>query len=194
MAKSNPAATAINSRLKIEYNDKLRTELKQQLKLENVNEVPKLQKVIVSIGLGRSKDDKRIMEAAATTLAKITGQKPVATISKKSIASFKLRDGQIIGMKVTLRRNKMYEFTDKLINVVLPRLRDFHGVNHKSFDGRGNYTIGFEDQTIWPELSFEDTSTPHGLEVTFVTSTESDEHAKSLLESFGMPFVKEGSK
>jgi large subunit ribosomal protein L5 len=194
MAKSNSASPTITARLKVQYNDKLRAELKERLKLDNLNEVPKLQKVIVSVGLGRAKDDKRAMEAAATTLAKITGQKPVATISKKSIASFKLRDGQVIGMKVTLRRDKMYEFADKLINVVLPRLRDFHGVNHKSFDGRGNYTIGFEDQTIWPELSFEDTSTPHGLEVTFVTSTESDGHAKSLLESFGMPFVKEGSK
>lgn len=194
MAKSIKSTKLSTNRLKIEYDQKLRTDLLGSLKLENVNEVPRLMKVVVSIGLGRSKDDKRTMETAVNTLAKITGQQPSATVSRKSIASFKLRDGQIIGQKVTLRRDKMYEFVDKLINVVLPRLRDFHGVSHKSFDGHGNYSIGFVDQSIWPELSFDDTATPHGIEVTMVTSTDSDEAAKALLESFGMPFTKKEAK
>src|SRR5690606_34287504 len=128
------------------------------------------------------------------TLMKITGQKPVSTLSRKSIASFKLRDGQVIGLKVTLRRERMYEFVDKLINVVLPRLRDFHGVSRKSFDGQGNYSLGFEDQSVWPELSFDDTATPHGIEITLVTTARSDEQAMALLAALGMPFVKEEEK
>lgn len=187
MAKPTPTT----SRLKAKYHDSLQTELKTSLKLDNINQVPRLIKVIVSTSFGRAKEDKRLMEAAANTLRKITGQHPVTTIARKSIASFKLREGQAIGLKVTLRGERMYEFVDKLINVVLPRLRDFHGVSRKSFDGQGNYSLGFQDQSVWPELSFEDTSTPHGIEVTLVIDGQSDEQSRALLESLGLPFAKE---
>lgn len=193
MAKTKTVTTAA-SRLRTSYDRELKPRLMQELSLDNPHQVPQLQKVVVSIGLGRAKEDKRIMEAAANTLMKITGQKPVSTLSRKSIASFKLRDGQVIGLKVTLRRERMYEFVDKLINVVLPRLRDFHGVSRKSFDGQGNYSLGFEDQSVWPELSFDDTATPHGIEITLVTTARSDEQAMALLAALGMPFVKEEEK
>ena len=190
MAKTTP----ITNRLRLKYRDEVRPQLMKSLKLDNINQVPRLEKIVVSIGLGRSKDDKRTMEAAANTLAKITGQQPVQVMAKKSIASFKLRQGQVIGLKATLRGDRMYEFLDKLINVVLPRLRDFHGVNGRSFDDQGNYSLGFEDQSVWPELSFEDTATPHGVEVTIVTTTESKASAKQLLSAFGVPFTKEEAK
>lgn len=173
------------------YSQDLRGRLKDELKLPNVNQVPRLVKVVVSVGLGRAKEDKKMFEAAASTLGKITGQRPVTQNARKSIASFKLREGQPIGLKVTLRGQHMYEFTERLINVVLPRVRDFHGVPSGSFDKQGNYSLGFVDQSIWPELSFEDTATPHGVEVTFVITAESVEHAKTLLSSFGLPFSKE---
>lgn len=193
MAKTKTDAT-MTSRLKTSYDGELKPRLIKELSLDNPHQVPKLQKIVVSIGLGRAKEDKRTMEAAANTLTKITGQKPVSALSRKSIASFKLRDGQVIGLKVTLRRDRMYEFVDKLINVVLPRLRDFHGVSRKSFDGQGNYSLGFEDQSVWPELSFDDTATPHGIEITLVTTARSDEQAMALLAGLGMPFVKEEKK
>ena len=132
------------------------------------------------------------MEIANNTIAKITGQKPVERISRMSIATFKLREGNKIGTMVTLRDDRMYEFMDRVINIVLPRLRDFHGVSNKSFDGQGNYSLGFTDQSVFPELSFEETSTPHGLQVNFVIESKDKEHAKALLEKFGMPFMKEG--
>lgn len=173
------------------YGEDLRGQLRNELKLTNVNQVPRLTKVVVSVGLGRAKEDKKMFDAAASTLAKITGQRAVTQNARKSIASFKLREGQPIGLKVTLRGQRMYEFTERLIHVVLPRVRDFHGVPSKSFDKQGNYSLGFVDQSIWPELSFEDTATPHGIEVTFVIAAESTEHAKTLLSSFGLPFSKE---
>jgi len=129
--------------------------------------------------------------AATTTLAKITGQRPIELKAKKSIASFKLREGQPIGLKVTLRGQRMYEFTERLIHVVLPRVRDFHGVPTDSFDAHGNYNLGFVDQSVWPELSFEDTATPHGIQVTFVVAAGDNHHAQALLSSFGLPFRKQ---
>jgi large subunit ribosomal protein L5 len=178
-------------RLKQLYNDKLVTELKEELKLANVHEVPKLEKIVLNIGLGRGKDDKKLFEVASNTLAKISGQIPVQTYAKKSIASFKLREGNAIGLKVTLRDERMYEFADRLINLVLPRLRDFHGVSVKAFDKSGNYNIGLPDQSVFPELSFEETTTAHGIQVVFVIKAQSVEHARALLAKLGMPFEKE---
>jgi large subunit ribosomal protein L5 len=182
--------TAYQARLKRAYNQTYRAELMKEIGLKNVNQVPKLEKIVVSCGLGRAQDEKRLLEIAANTLSKITGQQPVATTAKQSIASFKLRAGSKIGLKVTLRDERMYEFADRLINIVLPRLRDFHGVSLQSFDRQGNYNIGFVDQLVFPELTFEETTTAHGLQVIFVIKADSPDQAKALLSKFGMPFVK----
>lgn len=178
-------------RLKKLYNDEVRMKLLKDLGLKNLHEVPKLEKIIINCGLGRAKDDKRLMEVATNTLAKISGQQPIATSAKNSIASFKLREGNKIGLKVTLRGDRMYEFMDRLINLVLPRLRDFHGVSNRSFDRQGNFAIGLIDQSVFPELSYEETAHAHGLQVIFVISCKNNEHAKSLLSHLGMPFEKE---
>jgi large subunit ribosomal protein L5 len=180
----------ITARLKQAYYADIRAALLKQLKLSNLHEVPVLEKVSVSIGLGRSKDDKRMIEVATNTLRKITGQQPVQTKARKSIASFKLREGQVIGLKVTLRDGRMYEFIDRVINVVLPRLRDFHGVAESSFDPRGNYSIGLIDQSVFPELSFDETTIPHGVQITCVIRAKEPAHSRALLEAFGMPFSK----
>ncbi len=187
--QSTPATT---SRLKKQYNETFRTELVKELNLKSVSESPKITKIVVNIGLGKAKDEKKLMEIANNTIAKITGQKPIEREAKLSIATFKLREGNKIGTMVTLRGDRMYEFMDRVINIVLPRLRDFHGVSNKSFDGQGNYSIGFKDQSVFPELSFEETATPHGLQINFVIEAKEKEHAKSLLTKFGMPFMKEG--
>lgn len=178
-------------RLKQQYYDSLRTELAKDLKL-NVNEAPVLRKISINVGLGKAKDDKKLLEIAQNTIAKITGQKPTATTSRMSIATFKLREGNKIGTMATLRGDRMYEFTDRLIHIVMPRLRDFHGVSNKSFDAQGNFSLGFRDQSVFPELTFEETSTPHGLQVNFVIEAKEPAHARALLEKFGMPFMKEG--
>lgn len=179
------------ARLKAAYYDTYRAELAKELGI-SISEVPKLRKISVNVGLGKAKDDKKLLEVADNTLTKITGQKPVATVSRLSIATFKLREGNKIGMKVTLRDERMYEFMDRLINIVLPRLRDFHGVSNKSFDAQGNYSIGFRDQSVFPELTFEETSTAHGLQVNFIIDAKEKAHARALLTKFGMPFMKEG--
>jgi large subunit ribosomal protein L5 len=178
-------------RLRIKYADTYRKELQKELALSNVHSVPRLEKIVVNVGLGRAKDDKKVIEAAANTVLKITGQRPVETLAKKSIASFKLRDGNKIGLKVTLRGDRMYEFADRLINIVIPRLRDFHGVKKNAFDKQGNYSLGFVDQTVFPELTFEETTTPHGLQVNFIISNGSIDNSRALLAKFGMPFEKE---
>lgn len=178
-------------RLKQAYLDTFVSELQKELELKNVNQVPKLEKIVLNVGLGRAKDDKQMFEVATNTLTKITGQKPVETYAKVSIATFKLREGNKIGLKVTLRGDRMYEFMDRLINIVLPRLRDFHGVSLKAFDKQGNYSIGLTEQSIFPELSFEETTKPHGMQIVFVTRSEDKAHAKALLGKFGMPFEKE---
>lgn len=177
-------------RLKSSYFETYLEELKQQLGLSNKHQVPQLEKIVLNIGLGRAKDDKRLIEVAENTLKKITGQQPVKTIAKQSIASFKLREGSTIGLKVTLRGDRMYEFADRLINLVLPRLRDFHGVNPKSFDKQGNYTIGLVDQSVFPELTYEDTATSHGIQITFHIKSKGAEQSRALLEKLGMPFEK----
>jgi large subunit ribosomal protein L5 len=178
------------ARLKTSYNQELAKSLSDELKLKNRHEVPKLEKIIVSAGLGRAKDDKRLLEVASNTLRKITGQQPIETIAKKSIASFKLREGNKVGLKVTLRDQRMYEFADRFINIILPRLRDFHGVSAGSFDKQGNFSIGLIDQSVFPELSYEDTATAHGLQVIFVINSKNPEHARVLLEKLGMPFER----
>lgn len=182
-------------RLKTLYREKLVAELEKELGLENVNQVPKLEKIVLSVGIGKHKDDKHFHEVVAMTLRKITGQQPVDRLAKKSIATFKIRKGMNrIGVSVTLRGNRMYEFLDRLVNIALPRVRDFHGVGAKGFDRSGNYSLGIVEQSIFPELSFEDTQTLHGLQVTFVMKAESRKHTRPLLEKFGMPFEKEGGK
>lgn len=199
MAETKPASKkatkttteAAFPRLKQQYRDTFARELVAELGLKSISEAPKLSKIVVNIGLGRAKDDKKLMEVANNTLTKITGQKPVERISRMSIATFKLREGNKIGTMVTLRGDNMYEFMDRVINIVLPRLRDFHGVSNKAFDGQGNYSLGFTDQSVFPELTFEETTTPHGLQINFVIDAKEKEHAKALLTKFGMPFMKE---
>jgi large subunit ribosomal protein L5 len=183
--------TATTARLRTAYNTSLAAELGKELALSNPHLVPRLEKITLNVGLGKAKDDKKVIEAAANTLTKITGQKPVETFAKKSIASFKLREGNKIGLKVTLRGDKMYEFLDRLITVVLPRLRDFHGVSNKAFDRQGNFSLGMIDQSVFPELTFDETTTVHGLQVVFTIKCVEPAHAKLLLEKFGMPFEKE---
>ena len=187
-ATKAPVSTA---RLKTLYNTQYVKELQKELSLKNIMQVPKLEKIVLNVGLGRAKDDKKYIEVATNTLRKITGQQPVETFARMSIANFKLREGNKIGIKVTLRDEQMYEFMDRLINVVLPRLRDFHGVKIKAFDKSGNYSIGLNDQSVFPELTFEETTTVHGLQAVFVINCEEQAHARALLEKFGMPFQKE---
>jgi large subunit ribosomal protein L5 len=183
----------VSARLRNEYIETIRPELVKELGLKNYLEAPKLEKIVLNIGLGRAKDDKKVMETATNTLRKITGQQPVQTVAKNSIAGFKLREGNKIGLKVTLRGERMYEFMDRLINLVMPRLRDFHGVKTTAFDRQGNFAVGFIDQSVFPELSFEETTTTHGLQVVFVINTKQKEHSRALLEKFGMPFEKENN-
>ncbi len=191
MAKTIETYTA---RLKSEYNTTFAKELQTELELKNPHQVPRLEKIVVNVGLGKAKDDKKIIETAKNTLRKITAQEPVETLAKKSIAGFKLRDGNKIGLKVTLRGNHMYEFADRLINIVLPRLRDFHGVKAGAFDKSGNYSIGLVDQSVFPELTFEETTTPHGLQVVFVVSAADAQQSRALLTKLGMPFEKKTEK
>lgn len=189
VAKTANAGSTV--RLRTAYNDVYAAELMKELQLANVNQVPRLEKITLNVGLGKAKDDKKVFEAATNTLTKIAGQKPVETIAKKSIATFKLREGNKIGLKVTLRGNKMYEFLDRLITLVLPRLRDFHGVSAKAFDRQGNFAIGLTDQSVFPELTFEETTTVHGLQAVFTIRCTKPSDARALLEKFGMPFEKE---
>ena len=180
-------------RLQNDYNTKFVAELQKELELKNVHQVPRLEKIVINVGLGRAKDDKKVIETAKNTLRKITGQAPVETVAKNSIAGFKLREGNMIGLKLTLRGARMYEFMDRLLNIVLPRLRDFHGVSLKAFDKQGNYSVGMTDQSVFPELTFEETTTPHGLQIVFVVKSQGREHSKALLTKFGMPFEKESN-
>lgn len=187
-------AVVSSARLKALYQTQFAAELQKELGLSNANQVPRVEKIVINVGLGKAKDDKKVIETAHNTLTKITGQKPIETTAKLSIAGFKLREGNKIGMKVTLRGERMYEFMDRLINIVMPRLRDFHGVSVKAFDKSGNYSIGLSDQSVFPELTFEETTTVHGLQAVFVIRCEQQEHAKALLTKFGMPFEKKETR
>ncbi len=183
-------------RLKEQYDKEIVKNLMKELDIKNVNQVPKLEKVIVSSGVGKKRDDKRYTETVALTLAKITGQATTSRLAKKSIATFKIRKGMgaPIGYLTTLRGAKMYEFVDRLINVALPHVRDFHGVSKNSFDNQGNYSLGLSEQTVFPEITFEDAQVLHGLEVTFIIKNGSKEGSTKLLEQFGMPFEKKEDK
>ena len=193
-AKTAVTPGSKSPRLKELYNTELKAKLMKELGLENINQVPKLEKVVVSTGVGKKREDKRYTETVALTLAKITGQTSTSRLAKKSIASFKIRKGMgaPVGYLVTLRNDKMYEFVDRLVNVALPHVRDFHGVSRKAFDRQGNYSLGLKEQTVFPEITFEDASVLHGLEVTFIIKNGSKEGSLKLLELFGMPFEKEG--
>jgi len=179
-------------RLKEQYNKTLRKELQKELKLDNINQAPKLNKIVVSSGLGKKREDKKYTETVALTLTKITGQAPTSRLAKKSIASFKIRKGMgaPLGMLATLRGSNAYEFLDRFISIVLPHVKDFHGTNPNSFDAQGNYSIGLIDQTVFPEISFEDAPVLHGVEVTIIIQNGSKEGSKLLLEKFGMPFER----
>ncbi len=194
MAKT--VATTSAPRLKALYDTQYRSELQAELSLANVHQVPKLEKIVVSVGTGKTKDDKRMLETVKNTLTKVTGQAPVERLAKKSIAGFKIRAkmGAPIGVSVTLRGARMYEFLDRLSNISLPRVRDFHGVKAKGFDKGGNYNLGILEQSIFPELSFEETQVIHGMQVTFVIKNEDKAHSRALLEKFGIPFEKAGGQ
>ena len=180
-------------RLKTEYTSTFKKQLMKELGLKNINQVPELEKIVVSSGVGKKREDKRFTETVELTLKKITGQAPTSRLAKKSIATFKIRKGMgaPVGYLVTLRNDKMYEFADRLINIALPHVRDFHGVPRGSFDAQGNYSLGLREQTVFPEITFEDSAVLHGLEITFIIKNGSKEGSLKLLELFGMPFEKE---
>ena len=178
------------NRLKERYDNEVFNGLKERFNYDNVMEIPKLEKITVNIGLGQVKDNQKIIDAAVEELGLITGQKPVLTRAKKSIANFKLRAGMPIGVKVTLRGENMYVFADKFFSIALPRLRDFKGVSRNSFDGHGNYTIGLKEQLIFPEIEYDKIEKIMGMDITFTTTAKTDEEAFALLEMLGMPFEK----
>ena len=178
------------ARLSVMYKESIVPALKEQFNYTNINEVPKLEKIVLNMGLGEVKDNSKSFNIALDELTAIAGQKAVATTSKKAISNFKVRQGMKIGAKVTLRGNRMYEFLDRLISIALPRVRDFKGVNPKAFDGKGNYALGIKEQLIFPEISYDKLDRVRGLDVVFVTSAKSDEEAKALLSALGVPFRK----
>ncbi|MBS1813772.1 MAG: 50S ribosomal protein L5 [Acidobacteria bacterium] len=176
------------ARLKGKYTSELKAAVQKELSLKNTMAVPKLEKIVINMGLGEATQNNKILDPLVSDLAAIAGQKPVLTKAKKSIAAFKLREGQSIGAMVTLRGDAMYEFLDRLISVALPRVRDFKGVSPKSFDGRGNYTLGLRDQILFPEIDYSKVEKLKGMNVTIVTTARNDNEARTLLKAFGMPF------
>jgi large subunit ribosomal protein L5 len=178
--------------LKERYQNEVVPALMKSLDMSNIMQVPRIEKVVVNIGLGEALDNAKALDAAVGDLNSITGQKPVVTKARKSIANFKLREGRAIGAKVTLRGERMWSFLDRLMNIALPRVRDFRGVSPDSFDGRGNYTLGFREQLVFPEIEYDKIDKLRGLEVTIVTTATNDDHGKQLLRMLGMPFKKEG--
>lgn len=178
------------SRLKTIYNEEIVDAMIKKFGYKNIMEVPKLDKIVVNMGVGEAKENAKILESAARDLEIITGQKPILTKAKKSIANFKIREGMPIGCKVTLRGEKMYDFLDRLINLALPRVRDFRGVNPNAFDGRGNYSLGIREQLIFPEIEYDKVDKVRGMDVIFVTTAKTDEEARELLRLFNMPFAK----
>jgi large subunit ribosomal protein L5 len=182
------------ARLYTVYKKEIHPKLMEEFNLENKMAVPRLQKIVINVGVGEAIENAKLLDSVTSNVAAITGQRPVTTKAKKSISNFKLREGVPIGCKVTLRKRVMYEFIDRLINLALPRTRDFQGVPDKSFDGRGNYTLGIKEHTIFPEIDVDKVDKLHGMDITFVTTAETDEQAYALLKHFGMPFVKRGSQ
>lgn len=181
----------MKARLQNFYQEKVTAKLREQFSYTNVMEIPRLEKIVINIGVGEATQNPKVVDAAVDDLTRITGQKPVVRRAKKSIANFKLREGIPIGVSVTLRRDRMYEFLDRLITIALPRVRDFRGIPRNSFDGRGNYSLGLAEQIIFPEIDIEK-STIRGMSVTFVTSARTDKEGEALLEAFGFPFRKKG--
>ena len=178
------------SRLKEQYQNEIVDAMIKKFGYKNIMEVPKLDKVVINMGVGEAKDNHKVLESAIADLEKITGQKAVVTKAKKSVANFKLREGMPIGCKVTLRGEKMYEFVDRLINLALPRVRDFRGVNPNAFDGRGNYALGIKEQLIFPEIEYDKIDKVRGMDIIFVTTAKTDEEARELLTQFNMPFTR----
>jgi large subunit ribosomal protein L5 len=178
------------SRLKETYKNEIMDGMTKKFGYKNVMQVPKLDKIVINMGVGEAKDNSKVLDAAIKDLETITGQKVVPTRAKKSVANFKLREGMPIGCKVTLRGERMYEFADRLINLALPRVRDFRGVNPNAFDGRGNYALGIKEQLIFPEIEYDKVDKVRGMDIIFVTTAKTDEEARELLTLFGMPFSK----
>jgi len=178
------------SRLIETYNTDIKEAMMKKFEYTSVMQVPKIEKIVVNMGVGEAKDNAKILDYAVADLAKIVGQKPLITKAKKSVAVFKLREGMDIGCKVTLRGKKMYEFLDRLVNLALPRVRDFRGINPNSFDGRGNYALGIKEQIIFPEIQYDKIDKIRGMDIIFVTTANTDEEARELLTQFGMPFKK----
>lgn len=178
------------ARLKEYYVSSVAPAMMKKFGYKNVMEIPKLEKVVINVGCGEAKDNKKVVEAIMADLAAITGQKPIECKAKKSVANFKLREGMTIGVKVTLRADKMYEFVDRLFNVAFPRVRDFRGINPNSFDGRGNYSTGIKEQLIFPEIEYDKIDKVRGMDINFITTAKTDEEAKELLTLLGAPFAK----
>lgn len=194
-AKSKKAAAAAKPfsgepRLKVKYREEVVPALKEKFQYENVMTIPKLEKIILNMGLGSDKENPKAIETAVEQLTAIAGQKVIVTKARKSVANFKVREGMNIGAKVTLRGDRMYYFVDKLINIVLPRVRDFRGIPDTSFDGRGNYAMGLKEQLIFPEINYDDVDKIRGMDIVFVTTAKTDEEAKALLALLGMPFMQ----
>ena len=181
----------MSNRLKETYQKEIVGALMKKFGYKNIMQVPKMEKVVINMGIGEAKENVKILDAAASDLQTITGQKPVITKAKKSIANFKIREGMPIGCKVTLRGERMYEFIDRLINLALPRVRDFRGVNPNAFDGRGNYALGVKEQLIFPEIEYDKIDKIRGMDIIFVTTARTDEEARELLAQFNMPFAKQ---
>jgi len=179
-------------RLKVRYHETLRDQLKSELELSNVMQVPRLEKVVINMGVGAATAQASLLEGAVRDLTTIAGQKPVITRAKRSIAGFKLREGNAIGAKVTLRGDRMWEFMDRLISIAIPRIRDFRGLNPRSFDGNGNYTFGLTEQLVFPEVDYDNIDQPRGMDITIVTTAGSDDQGRALLLAMGFPFKREG--
>ena len=178
------------ARLRVKYNEEVVPQLKEKFGYTNVMQIPKLEKIVLNMGLGSDKDNPKGIESALEEMALIAGQKPIITKAKKSVANFKVREGQNVGAKVTLRGDRMYYFADKLMNIVLPRVRDVRGIPDTSFDGRGNYAMGVKEQLIFPEISYDDVDKIRGMDIVFVTTAKTDEEARALLQFLGMPFMQ----
>jgi large subunit ribosomal protein L5 len=176
------------ARLKTRYNEELKAKLKQELGLNNVMEIPRITKITLNMGVGAAATDKKLLDGAVADMQLIAGQKPVVTLARKSIAGFKIRDGWPIGCKVTLRGDQMYEFLDRLISIAIPRIRDFRGFSSKSFDGRGNYSMGLKEQIVFPEIDFDKIDRIRGLDITITTTARNDDEGRALLRAFGFPF------
>jgi large subunit ribosomal protein L5 len=187
-------ATVAVPRLKQRYHETIRAELKDQLGLPNIMQVPRFEKIVLNMGVGKALQQQSLLEGAVRDLEAVTGQKAIVTKAKKSIAGFKLREGNSIGAKVTLRGDRMWEFFDRLISISIPRIRDFRGLNPRSFDGNGNYTFGVNEQLIFPEIDYDKVDVPRGMDITIVTTARTNAEGKALLDAFGFPFKREGQQ